>query len=126
MPAPLQITQRSTGSVVILELSGQLKADEGDQEFRTYVAEIVRTGWTHVLINLAGVTHMDSGGAGTLVATYLHVVRRGGRLKLLGPTDRLRRVLEVTHLISVFDIYDNEDDALRSFEPEMFVTTLRL
>jgi anti-sigma B factor antagonist len=112
--------------VVILELSGQLIADEGDQEFRVYVAEIVRTGWTHILLDLARVTHMDSGGAGTLVATYLHVVKRGGRLKLLGPTERVRRVFEITHLLSVFDIYEREDEALRSFEPEMFVTTLRL
>jgi anti-sigma B factor antagonist len=116
MAAPLTIDQHPVGGVMVIELSGHLAADEGDRAFKDDVAALVSAGWRRVLIDLRGVTHMDSGGAGVLVAVYLHVVRRGGQLKLLCPTDRVCRVLQITHLMSVFEVFADEESALRSFE----------
>jgi anti-sigma B factor antagonist len=115
MSAPLNINQHSTAGVIVLELSGQLVADEGDQAFKDHVEALVREGSRHVLLDLRDVTYMDSGGAGALVAVYLHVMRREGRLKLLRPSDRVCRVLQITHLLSVFEVFADEEQAIRSF-----------
>ena len=116
MSAPLHIDQHSMADVVVVELSGRFVADEGDQAFRERIASLVSGGTSHVLVDLRNLTYMDSGGAGALGAALLHVVRRGGTLKLLHPSDRVRRVLEVTHLLSVFDVCDDEATAIRRFE----------
>ena len=116
MPAPLQISQRAVADVVVLTLNGPLIVDDGDMLFREHVASVVAAGSKHILLDVRDVTHMDSGGAGALAATLLHVTRRGGCLKLLGPSARVCRVLEITHLRSIFDVFEVEDEALRSFD----------
>lgn len=116
MAAPLNITRHSTAGVVVLELSGHLVADEGDRMFKEQVTALVSEGWKYVLLDLRAVTYMDSGGAGALAAAYLHVMRREGRLKLLRPSDRVGRVLQVTHLLSVFEVFEDEEQAIRSFD----------
>jgi anti-anti-sigma factor len=99
MTAPLTIAQRTAGRVVILELTGRLNFDEdGDRLLREQVAAVVAAGDLNILLDLGGVRQMDSGGVGTLVAVYLHTVKRGGRLKLLHPSERVNRVLHMTHL----------------------------
>jgi anti-sigma B factor antagonist len=115
MPAPLQITQRSAAGVAVLELGGQLVADEGDAAFKAHVAALISAGCRHVLLDLGKVAYMDSGGAGVLAATYLHIVKRGGALKLLTPSERVYRVLQSTHLLAVFEVFDDEATAIRSF-----------
>ena len=115
MPAPLQITQRSTAGVAVLEMGGQLVADEGDAAFKAQVGALVAAGCRSVLLDLSKVAYMDSGGAGVLAATYMHVARRGGALKLLRPSERVCRVLQITHLLSVFEVFDDEQTAMRSF-----------
>jgi anti-anti-sigma factor len=116
MSAPLQIIQRAAGAVAILELVGPFIVDEGDLLLKDQVAALVSGGSRHVLLDLGHVTAMDSGGAGALAATLLHVARRGGSLKLLSPSERVLRVLQVTHLLPVFDVFDAESEALASFE----------
>ena len=115
MPAPLHISERSADGVTILELTGRLVIDSGDRLFKEHVTAAVMAGNRNLLIDMRNVTYIDSGGVGGLVAMYLHVLRRGGQLKLLCPSDRSCRVLHITHLITVFDVFENEDQALRSF-----------
>ena len=115
MPAPLQITQRSAAGVAVLEIGGQFAADEGDAAFKAQVAALVGAGCRSILLDMRTLLHMDSGGAGILAATYIHVAKRGGSIKLLCPSERVCRVLQVTHLLSVFEVFDDEATAIRSF-----------
>jgi anti-sigma B factor antagonist len=120
MTAPLTIAQRTAGRVVILELTGRLNFDEdGDRLLREQVAGVVAAGDLNILLDLGGVRQMDSGGVGTLVAVYLHTVKRGGRLKLLHPSERVNRVLHMTHLETAFEVFESETDALRTFEERL-------
>ena len=116
MSAPLHINERSAADIVVLVLSGQLVADEDDRPFRERIESLVSSGSRRLLLHLHDVTYMDSGGAGALATAVFHVARRGGALKLVHPSDRVRRVLEVTHLLSVFEVFDDEAAAIRSFE----------
>ncbi|SRR6266542_4910983 len=113
--AALEIAERRLGSVTVVELRGRLLADDGDTSFTTRITALVAFGQTSLLVDLGRVTYIDSGGIGALVSMFLHITRRGGRLKLLRPSDRVRRVLEMTRLIDVFEIFVDEDAALRSF-----------
>jgi anti-sigma B factor antagonist len=116
MSAPLIITRRTAGDVVILQLEGRLIFDEaGLHVLREEVTGLVAGGQRHILLDLRGITHMDSGGVGALAAVSLHVVKRNGSLKLLTPSDRVLRVLHITHLESVFEVFAEESDAVRSF-----------
>lgn len=116
MSAPLLITRRTIADVVILQLEGRLVFDEaGYQLLCEQVADLVARGEGWILLDLRGVTHMDSGGVGALAAVSLHVVKRNGALKLLAPSERVLRVLHITHLDSVFEIFAEESDAIRSF-----------
>jgi anti-sigma B factor antagonist len=100
---------------MILELSGHLIADEADQLFKEQIAALVVAGWRQVLVDLKDVTYMDSGGVGALVTMYRHVLRRGGQLKLLCPSGRVCKVLEITHLLQVFEVFELEEPAIQSF-----------
>jgi anti-sigma B factor antagonist len=119
MTAPLKITERRAGPVAVLEISGHLVADDGACRCLQQVSLLVIAGWLNVLVDLSRVTYIDSGGVGALVASYVHVSRRGGRMKLLCPSARASRVLTITRLSEVFEVFDTEDAALRSFAPPM-------
>jgi anti-sigma B factor antagonist len=117
MAAPLKITERRAGPVAVLEFSGHLVADEGASWCLQQVSLLVTAGWLNILVDLRNVTYMDSGGVGALVASFVHVSRRGGRLKLLCPSPRCARVLGISGLSAVFEVFENEEEALRSFAP---------
>jgi anti-sigma B factor antagonist len=108
----LQITERTAGSVTIFSLAGSLTYDEGTRMLREAVTGAVAAGARACLLDLEQITYLDSGGVGLLVAMFRHVTRRGGQLKLLRPSLPARRVLGITHLTAVFDIFDDEPDAL--------------
>ena len=112
MRTPLAISEHAVGDVTVLALSGRLVFDDGDREFRDRVTSLVKAGRTRFLVDLGDVTYIDSAGVGTLVAMLLHVVRRGGDLKLLHPSERAGRVLETAHLLTVFDVFDTEAQAI--------------
>ena len=117
MTAPMTITQRNVGRVVILELVGRLIFDEdGDRLLRAQVAALIAAGEHNILLDLSSVKQMDSGGVGTLVAVYLHALKRGGRLKLLRPSERVSRVHRMTHLETAFEVFESENDAVRTFD----------
>lgn len=116
MSAPLHITQRSVAGVIIFELHGRLIFEEGDEVLRECVASLIKTGPLSLLLDLRNVGYMDSAGIGAVVEAYLRLTRRGGQLKLLAPSDHVRRVLDITRLSTVLDIYDDEGAALRTFD----------
>jgi anti-sigma B factor antagonist len=115
MSAPLSISQRRVGDVTVLELSGHLVFDAGERDFREEVLSLVRTGRTRILVDLRNVTYIDSGGVGGLVAMFLHVFNRGGVMKLICPSQRARRVLKITRLLSVFEVFQTEAEGIASF-----------
>ena len=117
MDAPLQITQRSKADVVILGVSGRLVFSGNEESLlRNEVAALVSAGERKLVVDLSKATYIDSGGVGSLVTAYLHTVRRGGQLKVICPNERVCRVLRITHLTSVLDVFENESQALRSFD----------
>lgn len=116
MSTSLVITQRSVARVTIVELSGPLLYDdEGERLFREQIISLISSGERQIVIDLSQVTHMDSGSVGTLVAVHLHALKRGGLVKLLNPSERVVRVLHITRLESIFEIFASEDEAVRSF-----------
>lgn len=115
MTTGLVIDERRAGNVTVLALRGWLVAYKGAHDFKERVSELVRAGQADLLVDLAEVSYIDSAGVGTLVSTLLHVTRRGGRLKLLSPSERVARVLEITGLHEIFAIFPRESDALASF-----------
>jgi anti-sigma B factor antagonist len=117
MEAALGIQERQHDAVTVLELRGRLVAFESDEFFRDRVTTLVRTGRRDLLLDMSRVTYIDSGGVGALVGTLLHVLRRGGRLKLLAPSARVTRVLAITGLHAVFETFDREEEAVTSFPP---------
>jgi len=106
---------RDVNDVRILDLSGKITIGAGDVELRRLVEEALAAGKTKILVNLKDVTHIDSSGIGELVACYTTVKRRGGQMKLANLPPKINDILQVTQLITVFDIYDNEAEAIGSF-----------
>jgi anti-sigma B factor antagonist len=111
----LSVIERVVGDVTILQMSGRLVLYEGDSILRQTVDDLVRQGRTKVLIDLGGVNYIDSAGIGMLIAKYLSVRRKGGDLKLLHLNTRGLLVLTITRLLNVFETFETEDAALRSF-----------
>lgn len=103
--------------MTVLELSGHLVFDEGEREFREDVLSLVGAGRIRILVDLRNVTYIDSGGIGGLVGMFLHVRRQGGDMKLVCPSHRADRVLNITKLIEVFDVFPTEAEGLASFDP---------
>jgi len=114
--AELDVKERQAGDVTILDLSGDVRIGEGAVSLRDSIRNLADQGKTKLLLNLAGVKYMDSTGVGELIANYTTVTRQGGQLKLLSLTQRIRDLLVITKLLTVFDSYDNEAEALKSFE----------
>jgi anti-sigma B factor antagonist len=113
----MQITERHVGDVAIIDLTGRLVLGDGDELLRDKVNSLVQQGHTQILVNLGHVTYMDSSGIGQLVGCYTTVTRRAGALKLLGLTKRISDLLAITKLLTVFDSYESEQEAVASFRP---------
>lgn len=115
MAVPMKITERRMADVTILSLEGRLVIDEGDITLRNWVDRLVEEGRVKIVLDLRNVTRLDSAGIGMLVCKYLTAYRRGGRVKLLHLTARGDYLMHITKLSTVFEIFDSEDEALRSF-----------
>jgi anti-sigma B factor antagonist len=112
----MQIVERSVGDVTILDLKGRLLLGEGDEEFRDTVDRLVQLGRRKVLLNLDEVTHIDSAGLGMMVSKYITLIKRDGQLKLCHLHLRSFRVLNVTKLLTVFESFSSEAEAIESFD----------
>jgi len=113
--AELNIRERQAGDVIVLDMDGRITMGEGSVALRSAVRRLLEEGKKKVLLNLAGVGYIDSSGIGELVSSYTTVSKDGGQLKLLSLTKKLQDLLTITKLLTVFDVYDNESDALSSF-----------
>jgi anti-sigma B factor antagonist len=111
----MEIVEERIGDVTILRLKGRLELDDGDVILRDHVNDLVAQGRVNVVLDMTDVTRMDSAGIGMLVGKYMTVKNRGGALRLLHLTDRTSRLLHVTRLETVFDIFEQEDAAIQSF-----------
>ena len=114
--AELDVKERQAGDVTILDLSGEVRMGDGSIALRDSIRKLSDSGKQKLLLNLAGVKYVDSSGIGELIANYTTVSRQGGQLKLLNLTDRVQNLLVITKLLTVFDSYDNEAEALNSFK----------
>ena len=111
----LAIGEHSVAGVTVLELSGRLVLEDGEFALRDYVNQLVNTGHVNIVLNMRHVTQLDSAGIGMLAAKYLSAYRQGGRLKLLHLTTRSAQLMGITKLSTVFEIFESEDEAIRSF-----------
>jgi anti-sigma B factor antagonist len=114
--AELELNERQAGDVTILDMSGSVRMGEGAVSLRNSIRGLNDEGKKKILLNLAGVKNIDSSGIGELIANYTTISRDGGQLKLLNLTDKIQNLLVITKLLTVFDSYDNEAEALSSFE----------
>jgi anti-sigma B factor antagonist len=111
----MKATSRSVDGVEVIKLDGKITIGAGDQQLREVISNALANGRTNILLDLSGVTTIDSSGIGELVGSYTTVTNRGGKLKLLHLPAKLNELLHVTQLITVFEVYENEQDALKSF-----------
>ena len=112
----MQISERDSGSVTVLDLSGKITLGDGDTLLKDKLHSLLHQGKKKVLLNLADVNYVDSAGLGALVSAYTTVTREGGSLKLANITRKLQDLLSITKLLTVFETFDSEDEALRSYK----------
>ena len=111
----MKITQRKANSVTILDLEGKITIGVGDVAVRDAVQTAMAGESPNILLNMAKVATIDSAGVGELVSAYTTVTNRGGKLKLLNLPSKVNDILQITQLITVFEIHDDEMEALDSF-----------
>jgi len=114
--AQLNIQQRQAGDVTILDLSGKITIGEGSVQLRESVRKLLEDGKKKILLNLGDVSYVDSSGIGELVSSYTTTNNNGGQLKLLNLTKKIQDLLMITKLLTVFETFDNEADAVASFK----------
>lgn len=111
----MKATTRTADNVEIISLQGKITIGAGDTQLREVISNAIAQGRTNVLLDMSGVTTIDSSGIGELVGSFTTVTNRGGKLKLLHLPAKLNELLHVTQLITVFEVYENEQEALASF-----------
>ena len=111
----MTIAERRVGQVWILDLHGRILTGEGERMLREAVDRLTDSGAANVLINFADVSYVDSSVIGEMVRTLTTVRRKGGKLKVLNLPARIRCLLSITRLLAVFETYESEDEAVRSF-----------
>ena len=111
----MQIDERTTGDITILDLKGKITLNEGDEVLKDKINSLIMQGKKKILLNLADVPYIDSAGLGEIVRTYTTVSRQGGQLKLVNLTKRITDLLMITKLLTVFETFEVEQDAIKSY-----------
>ncbi len=111
----MEIQERTLQDVVVLDLTGKLTIGEGDELLKERISNLIQQGHRKLLLNLEGVPYVDSAGLGEIVRTYTTVSRQGGKLKLVNLTKRITDLLAITKLLTVFETYESEAEAVTSF-----------
>src|SRR5947207_2654007 len=115
--AELNIRERQAGDVTVLDMEGRITIGEGSVALRSAIRRLLEEGKKKILLNLAKVGYIDSSGIGELVSSYTAIGKEdGGQLKLLNLTQKLQDLLTITKLLTVFDVYESEEEALASFK----------
>jgi anti-sigma B factor antagonist len=112
----IKIDERHFGSVTILDIVGKLTIDEAAEHLRDKVNSLLEQGETRIVLNLRDVPYIDSGGLGQMIASFGSVKRAGGTMKLLHVNARNHDLLSITSLVTVFESFDSEAQAIQSFE----------
>jgi len=112
----MDIAQRQIGDVTVLDLSGKITLTDSNGRLKEKVTAMVTEGHKKLALNLSGVSYMDSSGLGETVACYTTAKGKGGEVKLVGATARIKDLLVMTKLVTVFDSYDKLDEAIAAFK----------
>jgi anti-sigma B factor antagonist len=113
--ADITISERQAGDITILDLDGKVTIGEGSVALRSAIRRVLGEGKTKLILNLGRVGYIDSSGIGELVSSFTAVNKEGGTLKLLNLTEKIQDLLAITKLLTVFDVYEDESEALASF-----------
>ncbi len=111
----VKLTTRQVGDVTVIDAAGRITLGEGSSTFRDTVRDLASSGHQKLLLNLGDVSYIDSSGIGELVSGFTTVTNHGGQLKLLNLTKRVKDLLQITKLYTVFEVYEDEAAAVRSF-----------
>jgi anti-sigma B factor antagonist len=111
----MDIAERTVSDVTVLDLKGKMTLGEGDELLKDKINSLLQQGKKKLVLNLEGVPYIDSAGLGEIVRTYTTVSRQGGSLKLLNLTKRIEDLLSITKLLTVFETFDTEAEAIQSF-----------
>jgi len=111
----MEIAERTVTDVTVLDLKGKMTLGEGDELLKDKINSLLASGKKKLVLNLEGVPYIDSAGLGEIVRTYTTVSRQGGSLKLLNLTKRIEDLLSITKLLTVFETFDTEPEAIKSF-----------
>ncbi|HVT45065.1 MAG TPA: STAS domain-containing protein [Thermoanaerobaculia bacterium] len=111
----MKISNRTVDGVEIVTLQGKITIGAGDSQLREIVSNLLNEGKLKILLDMKGVTTIDSSGIGELVGSYTTVTNRGGKLKLLHLPPKVTDLLQVTQLITVFEVYEDEAEAIQAF-----------
>ena len=114
--AELNIKERQGGDVTVLDLAGRITLGEGSVALRTTIRRLLDEGKNKILLNMGGVGYIDSSGIGELVSSFTAINKAGGQLKMLSLQKKLQDLLAITKLLTVFDVYDSESEALGSYK----------
>jgi len=113
--AAMNADVRHADDVVIVDLRGDLVAEDGEELLREVVDELVAEGWRKILLNLGKIKRMDSGGVGELVASWKLANEFGAKIKLLRPGDRVRHTLHLSQILPLLEVFEDEPQAVASF-----------
>ena len=111
----MDIKERVVEGVSVLDLAGKIVLGEGDMQIKERIKDLLADGQRKMLLNLGNVSYIDSAGLGAMISCYTTAKREGGQLKLVNLTKRVQDLLTITKLITVFDAYDSEKEAIESF-----------
>ncbi len=111
----VKLTTRQVNDVTVIDAVGRITLGEGASTFRDTIRDLAQGGHKKVLLNLSEISYIDSSGIGELVSGFTTVTNHGGNLKLLGLSKRVKDLLQITKLYTVFEVYDDEAEAVRSF-----------
>ena len=111
----MKLATREVSGVTIVDLSGKITLGEGGVTLREEVRKLLAEGKKKIALNLAEVNYIDSGGLGTLVSLYTSARNAGGAVKLASLSQRVGDLLQVTKLLTIFEVFDSEEEAARSF-----------
>src|SRR5262249_1901418 len=111
----MDLKERVVDGVSILDLAGKIVLGEGDMQIKERIRDLLADGQKRILLNLSEISYIDSAGLGALISCYTTTNREGGSLKLVNLTKRIQDLLAITKLITVFDTFDDEREAVASF-----------
>ena len=114
----LKINERRVGKVTILDIEGNLRIGEGSAQLQQAIRRLLAEGQNQILLNLGQVAYIDSSGLGEMVAAHVATSKSGGEIKLLHLTQRVRELMTITKLVTVFESYETEAGALERYKAE--------